>query len=208
MPIIIDFDSLQQQWQAQLSVAPQAAQQSSMPATLQHRLARQRRRIWISNILTTIGFAAVYVVLYRVYTAFHVGRSLFFTGSIAAMFLLLTVYLGVIWRNITMRPPDPSQPTTRYVLAQVRMLRWRRRVITFYSPAYALLLWVAVMCYGFDVTAGQGPLFTWGYAAAVTVYMVLIQWLAYRFKMRKQLSILDELITELDTMNRHFDGGE
>jgi hypothetical protein len=196
----MDFEALQQQWKTQRATDTHATLPSS--ELLNARLKQQQRKIIVSNIGTTIGFIAAFVAFAWVYWSFHNGRSWLFSGSIAAMYLLLIVYLFVIWKNVSVSKYTSQTPTVAYLNAMRTQFVWRRKVMTQYIKLYMILLWISLMCYGFDITQGATMQFKIGYISSVTGYMFLVYYLSNRFKAKKQLTNLNDLIAELDALSQ------
>ncbi len=192
---MITFEELQESWRSQPVAA--AEDTALMQRRFTEKWKKQQRRVLWSNIGVTAAFAGVIVNFVWVYVSFHAGRSLFFSGSLLFMVLLLLVYLWVMWKGISLKKNDPDVPGNEYIVHCLQVLYWRRKTITVYSWIYCILLWLALMCYFYDVLKGASLQLQVGATAATTAYIFGVQLLTRFTSKKKQLKKLDELIGDL-----------
>jgi len=194
----MNFEELQKNWRSQPIDMPE-----DIPA-LNDKFARQwqkqQRELMWSNIGVTLGFMGAFIVFGWVYISYHNGRSIFFGGSILFMYALLSVYLWIIWKGMVYKKNDPTLPGKEYLEHLLKKLYWRRKTITTFNWVYSVLLWLALMFYGIDVTSGGSILFKTVYFTATTIYIFGMMILMKYTKQKKQLKKTDQLISDLQEL--------
>lgn len=194
----MNFEELQQAWRSQPVDAPKDT--DALRKSIAGKWARQQKHARISNIATTIAFAATFVVFGWVYLSFHADHGLYFTGSIIFMSILMLMYLVVLWKGVTLQKEDPTLPANIYAAQQLRVLRWRRKTMTHYVWIYAVLLWLGLMAYFADVLREATTTFKLSAMAITTAYifgMVLVTRLT---KQKKRIAQIDELIHDMEQL--------
>ena len=191
----MDFDELKKSWQSQNVDIPEGP--SAGNAKLMSEWQKQQRGVLWSNIGTTAGFVGVLIVFGWVYKSFHEGRSIFFTGSLVFISVLLLVYLWVIWKGIANKKNDPTLSSKEFIEHSIEKLKWRRKTITTYTTAYSILLWAALMLYLLDVTRGSRLVWQIVEAACTTLYIFGMRFFVVKNKQKKQLLQIDQLISDM-----------
>ncbi len=199
----MDFDELQKNWRSQ-PVAKQEDMQTDKEQ-LESHWKKQQRGVLRSNIGVTISFAFVFVVFAWVYTSFHEGRSIFFTGSIVFISVLMLVYLWILWKGIANKRNDPTVSSKDYIDHSIKKLYWRRKTITTYAWIYSILLWLALMFYLLDVTSTGSMQFKVGAIAVTTIYIFGARIIIMKTKEKRQLKTLDELIAEMQLLKKKME---
>jgi membrane-associated HD superfamily phosphohydrolase len=148
----MNFEELQNSWKAQ-PVNPGGAAPGVQDGLLKQVRRQQRTVLW-SNIATTLGFTATFCVFGWLYASLHAERGSLFGGSLLFMSLIMLIYLWVIWKGFSFRRMDMNVPISYFLTAYTTKLKWRRKLITTYTWIYGVLLWLALMLYMIDVTAG------------------------------------------------------
>lgn len=194
----MDFEELQKNWLSQPVNLPENT--PAINDVLINQWKKQQRRTLWSNIFTTLGFIGALLVFAWVYISFHQGHSAFFGGSLLFMSVLLFVYLWVLWKGIAYKKNDPTLPSKKYLQHALKKLYWRRKTITAYTWIYSVLLWAALMFYGFDVTSGGSILFKTVFISATTIYIFGMMALMKYTKQKKQLKELDQLISDMQQL--------
>jgi len=200
----MNFEELQNSWKSQPLSMPEDT--SALREGVAKKWRKQQRTVLWSNIGVTLGFTMAISVMVWVFVSFHKGRSPMFGISLFMMVTLMLVYLGVLWKGIIVKKMDPTLPGSEYIHRYVAALQWRRKTITTYTWIYCGILWLALMCYYADVLAGASLSYQVGAPVATTVYLFAIL-LLKRKSRRKQLDILDELISDLKKLEDNDTGG-
>jgi len=194
----MNFEELQANWRSQPLSIPQ--QKTGAKDNLIRQWHKQQRNVLWANIGTTAAFLGVFIVLGWVFISFHKGRTLFFSGSLLFMLLLLSVYLWVIWKGVANKKNDPALSSKVYIDDYLSKLFWRRRTITTYTWIYSILLWLAFMFYCLDITRGGSLLLQVSAPVSITLYIFGMQLLMRYTKQKKQLAKLDQLIADMQEL--------
>jgi hypothetical protein len=195
---MMDFEELQKSWQSQPLTSP--GEITAVQESVAGKWRKQQRGVLWSNIFTTIGFIAVFVVFGKIHIAFHAGRTILFDGSLVAMSLVMFVYLWVIWKGVALKKADFSAPVNNYLDHYLKTLHWRKKLITTYSWIYGVLLWTALMLYMLDVTHGGSVLFQAAAMGGTTAYIFGVLTITRYTSGRKKLRKIDELMLELEQL--------
>ena len=189
------LEDLQQLWQ----------QQPAGPAldaeALRERAVRQmeghRRRVLVTNVGITLGFALAIGVGVGVYLRFP-DRSGYFYGSLICMGVLLLVMLAVLWMGVGPKPASPVENPQRYLKQARRPLKMRLATYRVCMPAYMGLLWGCFQFYFRDLYGA------WTSSAFLTASGALTAWVlgVYFFSRRKQRRQRAELQQMLDDLDR------
>jgi len=190
----MNFEQMQESWLSQKLPAPDI---TSMQAKAQTQWNRQHRGALLRATGVTISFAAVISFLIWIYICLHAGRSLFFGGSLLFMSILMIVYAIVLWKGLAYKDLDFSDASNQYINHYIKKLLWRRKTITTFSWQYAVLLWLAFMCYCFDITRGGSMALRIGAPLCTTLYIVAVQLIVKHTRQRKQVIQVDQLIETL-----------
>lgn len=139
-----NFDTLQQDWGQIRSENP------LLPEEHRHvfsKLKKIQARLVFVNLALSVAFAVVFVVLGWVWSAFP-GREPLFYGSLAAMFVLLSLSLGLFWYQILFwKTPDFSEDVLSFSTRIIRKLKFSMWLTNVYIPIYALSLCLILMAY-------------------------------------------------------------
>ena len=202
----MNFDDIQKSWKDQPVREPVNVAQ--LKSDVKTRWEKQQRRLKLTNIGVTLAFAGTIAIMASVYVSFHEGHTIFFGGSIFAMWALMVVYLGVMWRGLAYKKDAMEVSSTEYLDYQIKKLAWQRKVIAKYSQVYAVILWLCLMLYMWDVTTGGSlwykigaPLITSAYIFGMLVYVNMT-------KRRKQIKKIDELVADLEELKGSFANNE
>jgi hypothetical protein len=194
----MNFEDLQLSWKTQPVKDPGDTNQLKLSMETswnKHQRKLLRTNIWMSLcfVLTCIGIAFVYFAYLE-----HFGWA--FQLSIVFVYLLMFVYLGVSWKSYGFRKEKRTEPSTGYISYQLEKLQWQRKMITTYSQVYALLLWLDIMCYTWEVTAKGSALFRFGALLVFTVYIAGVTIWQRRTKQKRALKGIDHMICDFEQL--------
>jgi hypothetical protein len=190
----MNFEDLQLSWKTQPVKDPGDTNQLKLSMETswnKHQRKVLRTNSWMSLcfVLTCIGIGFVYVAYLQ-----HFGWA--FQLSIVFVYLLMFVYLAVSWKSYGFRKEKRTEPSTSYISYQLEKLKWQRKMITTYSQVYALLLWLDIMCYTWEVTAKGTVFFRFSALFVFTAYIAGVSIWQRRTKQKKALQALDMLISD------------
>ncbi len=198
----MNFEDLQKNWQSQPVNA--LTDTTLLKKDLQSKWQKHQRKLMLTNIFLTLSFIVVFAVVGWVYFAYRSDFGWQFSASIGTMYLLLIIYLMVSWRGYAFKKEYLDVSSTDYINYQLLKLSWQRKTITTWSLVYAVLLWLIIMMYELEVTA-RGTLMFKATTIAITSAYIFGTTIWSRFtKQKKQLAKLDEMIAELNNINKAF----
>jgi len=198
----MNFDELQKSWRSQ--AVGGAAENVQLSAGLKSGWQKQQRKLLYTNIGVTLAFMATSAVMAWVYINFHEGHTLFFGGSILAIYVLMALYLFVMWRGIAYKKERLDSNSSEYLDYQIKKLLWQRKVHSTYSQYYAVILWLCLMLYGWDVTTGATIWFKLGFFLLTTGYIFGMLIYVNLTKRKRHIQKLDELVTGLEELKNGF----
>jgi len=201
----MNFEDIQKSWRGQQVAEPQGLQ---LQQEVKTRWQKQQRKLLLTNIGVTLAFIGTSCIMLSVYLSFHQGRSLFFSSSILAICALMFFYLGVMWRGISYRKERMDVSSTDYLDHQIKKLLWQRKVLKTFSQYYAVILWLCLMLYGWDVTAGGTIWFKLGFVGLTSAYIFGMLIYINKTKRKRQIKKLDELIASLREIKDSIAGNE
>jgi membrane-associated HD superfamily phosphohydrolase len=184
------FDQLRRDWIA--------APVPDVPAKLVQSVANQQRKTIFTNIGVSLSFAAVYVVIFWVYTTYDDHTPAFYT-SLILMAVLLGVYLTALWTTVMVNVPDPTENTRTYALATVKKLELRRFLLDKGTPVYGILLTAILFLYYTDVLMHASLTFKLTAYGLTGAYLVIVSLLSNK-KRKRQIAELDALIADVKQM--------
>jgi len=150
----------------------------------------------------SLGFLAAMIGIAWVYISFNDEYHWPFKVSLVAAYVLMLVFAAVSWRSYGFKKENFEDSSKDYVDFQLKKLNWQRKLITTYSSIYLVLLWVALTMYIFDITTGGSALFRYSALGVCTSYIVGISIWSRRKKQRKQLSAIDQLTADFETIKK------
>lgn len=195
----MNFEDLQKSWQGQpVNVITDT---SKLKSSLQTRWEKYQRKLFKQKIYGSILLLVTLAWLGWVYLAFHGQFRWPFTVSIVAMYALILVYILVSWKSYAFKKENLESSSTGYISYQLDKLKWQRKTVTLYTWIYLLLLWLSLVMYISEVAAKGTVLFQCIAVLVVTTYILGVH-LWYRYK--KQKTVLDEMITDLQQIRQEL----
>lgn len=189
-----NFEDIQNSWLAQ--PLADAAQPVSIN-NVQSKWQQHQRKVLINNWKITAGFTVVFVVVGMVYLAFKERYHWPFHASIAAMYGLMFVFLGVTWKSYALKKESFEHSSAEFIDYQISKLNWQRKTLTTFVWIYNVLLWLALSLYTVEITRTGSLTFTLTALSVTTAYLVGLTIWARFYKQKKQIKEIDEIISEL-----------
>ena len=198
----MNFEDLQKSWQGQPVAQP--ADISRLRSGLETHWNKYQHKLLRTNLCMSLGFSAACIAIGWVYFSYRKEFSWPFDFSIGATYLLMFIYLAVVWRSYAFKKENMEDSSTGYIGYQLKKLHWQRRIITTYSWIYAVLLWLALICYMWEITAPGTALFRYTAIGISTAYIVAVNaW--YRLKKQnKQLKVIDHITADLERLRKEL----
>lgn len=191
----MNFEDLQNSWKNQQIIEP--ADFNKMKSALDNNWNKYQHKLLRTNLSLSLSFLAACLVIGWVYFTYKNEFNWPFDFSIATTYLLMFVYLAAVWKSYAFKKENMEQSSTDYIFYQLKKLKWQRQIITIYSWIYAVLLWMAIVCYIWEITIPATSLFRYIALGITSVYIFTVNtW--YRLKKQnKQLKVIDEIKTGL-----------
>jgi len=198
----MNFEDLQNSWQGQRIKEPADADQFKM--AMETKWSRHQRKLLRSNIFLTLCFALTMPGITLVYLTYQDDFGWAFKLSIIFINILMVVFLLVYWRSYGFKKENLEHPSTSYISYQLKKLKWQRKTVTTYSQVYAVLLWINVMCYSWEVTSKAPPMFRYTALAVFTIYIFGINIWQRLTKQKRRIKDIDEIISELNHLKKEL----
>jgi hypothetical protein len=200
MNINMNFEDIKKNWQTQPVGATAAA--VIIKPELKSKWQQHQQKVLRTNICMSLGFLPAMIAIAWVYISFKDEFHWPFKVSIATMYTLMLVFAAVSWRSYAFKKENFEDSSKDYVDYEIKKLSWQRKLITTYSWIYMALLWFALTMYIFEITTGGNDLLRYSAIGISTLYIVGITFWARRKKQKKQLSTIDNLVAELEAMQK------
>lgn len=194
----MNFEDLQMSWKSQPVKDPGNAEQLRL--TIETNWHQHQRKVLRTNYLITFCFLLTMSGITCIYFAYYEHFGWAFKLSIISINLLMVVYLAVSWKSYGFKKENLEDPSTDYISYQLKKLNWQRKMITIYSQVYAILLWLNLMLYSWEVTARGSATFRYTTLAVLTVYIFGLNIWQRATKQKRKLKLIDEMSTALNEL--------
>ena len=198
----MNFEDLQNSWQSQPVKDPGNAIQINM--AMETKWSKHQRKLLRTNILLTLCFSLTIPGIILIYFTYQDAFGWAFKVSIIFVNLLMVVFLGVAWKSYGLKKENLEQPSKDYIAYQVKKLKWQRKTITIYSQVYAVLLWLNIICYTWEVTARGTALFRYTAMVVFTIYIFGLNLWQRSTKHKKNLKVIDEMVASLQHLEKEL----
>jgi uncharacterized membrane protein len=200
---MMDFKNLQESWRNQ-SIKP-IKDLDQLTSVIEDKWKKNQKMLLKRNLFLSVAFAGVLMVVSIIFLKFRNQYEWPFTVSIVTMYCILLVFLVASWKSYAFKREMFETSSYDYVIYKLSKLAWQRKVLTSFTTIYGLLLWLTLLMYTWEVT-GRG---TWFFrASAITITSVyclgMMAWGKYKYK-KKQLPLLDALITDLQELKQSLE---
>lgn len=169
--------------------------------SMMEKLKKIQAKIIFSNLLMSLGFAIVFMVLGWVWST-NTDRGLYFYGSIASMFALLIVTMAFSWYQVLFwRTPNMDQDMLTFSTRMARKLKYLIWMTKFYVPIYTILLALTFIFYFLDLLAEaslQFKLIAYTTTFGWIIGMGLFSW---KRKMKKNKVAIIPIIEQLEDIH-------
>lgn len=197
------FDELQQDWGKITTEEPISLESGSL---LFANLKKRQKKIVFTNLVLSILFALVFIVLGLVWSTSSHREPLFY-GSLIALFILLSLSLVLFWYQVLFwKTPDFSTDFLSFSTRVIRKLKFSMWLTAIYLPLYAVCLGLIFTAY-FQIVLAEKDLQTKIIVHAITYTWILFITLWGWWKKRhKNLKEITPLIDELENMQHAVRG--
>jgi MFS family permease len=192
-----DFENIQKNW---LSQPIEQKHNEAAVSSVQNKWITYQRKSKLSTWLMTAGFLVAFIVITWVYFTFREKYRWPFDASIAIAILLMIIFLFVKWRSYGFEKKSMDVPEIEFINNQIKKLSWDKKILTKYLYVYNLLLWLALCLYTIEVTRKGTLLFTLTALGITTAYIFGVTLWARFYKQKKQIAVIDDLISDLNAM--------
>jgi MFS family permease len=165
--------------------------------SVQSKWQDHQRKFRISNLCMSFGFLATFIVTGWIYSEFRHEYQWPFELSIAAIYLILIIFLIVTWRSYGFKKERMEVSSVEYITYQLKKLHWQRKILTSYVWLYIVLLWLALSLYIIEITKRGTLLFTLTALGVTTGYIAGITLWNKFYKQKKQLQAIEDLSADL-----------
>ncbi len=177
-----NFDLLKSLWQSKTDEAETDLQEIVSKAKTQ--LNKDQKRLIFNNLLISVSFAGVFIVMALIWTNFP-DRSIYFYNSLLFMGILLIGMLVIMWLGVQFKSVDSSTNTRRYIKQAMLKVKIRMFALRYATPFFMLLLLAAFFFYYADIFANEPwPTILLAYGGT-TAYIGLVFFLSNKKRKRK-----------------------
>ncbi len=178
------------------------------PATLKDagslmaKLKKIQKRIFLSNLFMSVGFAFAFIVLGWVYSSLN-DRSIYFYGSILSMFALMILTMGFSWYQMLFwKTPDMSQDMVHFSERMLKKLKYMVWLTKTYVPVYTVLLAFGFHFYFLDVLAEASLQFKIIAYALTYGWIFGISTFSWKRKIKKNKLEIEPIIEKLEGIHK------
>jgi len=198
----MNFEDLKYSWKSQQVTSP--GNSSELKLKLETDWNKYQRKVLRSNILLSICFALTFAGIACFYFYYRDKFGIAFQLSIVFLYVLMSVYMAVTWKSYAFRRDHRTATSTDYIDYQLQKLRWQRQILTTYSQIYAVLLWLDLMCYTWEITKHGTATFRFTAMIIFTLYIAGVNVWHKLTKRKKALEAIDTIVAELDELKQGF----
>lgn len=189
-----NFDELKNLWKTKNE--PSELNDSEIIESVKERLKTNQRKLVFSNLILSVSFAFVFIVIGWIWNSFP-DRTPTFYISLCFMGFLLLSFIAVMWAGVNFGNVEPAIETEKFINASINKIKLRIYAIKYATPAFMFLLLLTFFFYYADVLAEETTLIKFLVYAATTIYFLIIALVSNK-KRKKSLQENYELIEYLN----------
>jgi putative flippase GtrA len=191
----MNFEELQKSWKTQ--PVKIITDPGKLKGEFEGRWHKHQQKVLRTNICMTLGFIAAMLVMAWVYITYQKEFHWPFKVSLATAYILMIIFSAVSWQSYAFKKENFEDSSDVYIGYQLKKLNWQRKLITYYSWIYVVLLWLAMVMYIWEITARGTATFRFSALAVTSAYIFGITWWNKRKKEKKQLGTIDSMAADL-----------
>ena len=167
------------------------------------RLDRYRKRIRRTNMIASACMIGTSVYLVFLMMGYPDEKPLFYL-SIMAIILIMAIMLVILWRRTLISADKISLDSRSYVIYKLKRLK-RNKLIVQFSPVYGLLLGILINAYAYSLLEHASMEFVFWVTNINWIYIFLISYLSYAYKMRKYRKYVEPLVHDLEKLKARLE---
>lgn len=191
-----ELDELKEIWKS----APESSDTQDISSfSIDDAINRYQRKVRRTNIAASIYMSLTIVFLIFLMVVFS-DESWLFYASVIAVVLLSAGMIWLMWtRDLDFRKKIILS-ASEYTNYQLKKLKRSKKIIE-YSPLYGLLLGLCISAYSYSLMSHASVEFVFWASNINWVYIVVVSFLSYRFKMKRFNRDVQPIVDELEAFN-------